>query len=132
MTTFDYSFSKPLHGEAVYPLFQQTSWAANRTPAQIQTLLDNTLINLGVWDDEKLIGFARVITDDLTRAFIEDVVVDSAYRSQGVGHGILEALLKRLAHVEELILCCEVALIPFYESVGFQVKNFTFMNKWQG
>ncbi|MCL4875004.1 MAG: GNAT family N-acetyltransferase [Anaerolineae bacterium] len=128
----NYSFSRFIRGEELHPLFQQTSWAANRTPKQIQDMLNNTPLTLGVWDEDRLIGFARVLTDDCYRALIEDVVVDSAYRNRGIGRGLMETLLKRLAHVEEILLSCEDGLIPFYQKVGFQRKTHPFLHIWKG
>jgi GNAT superfamily N-acetyltransferase len=79
-----------------------------------------------------LIGFARAVTDDLFRAYIEDVIVDEAYRGQGIGGEITRRLLERLAHVEEIALNCEDHLIPFYERFGFERFPMTHMHIWMG
>ncbi len=118
-----YSFTEPILPEVLHDLFAQTAWAKDRTLLDIQQMLDNTQLILGVWDDEHLIGFARVVTDDIYRAWIEDVVVDEKYRQQGVGSHIIEKLLKRLEHVELIILDCEESLVSFYERYKFQAKK---------
>lgn len=86
-------------------------------------MLDNTQLTLGVWDEEQLIGFARVVTDDVYRAWIEDVVVDSAYRHQGVGTHMIHKMLKRLEHVELIMLDCDPALVSFYKQHQFEKKT---------
>lgn len=126
-----YSFSKPIASEDVRRLMTQTSWAAKRSLEGIQRMLDNSLC-LGVWQDEELIGFARVVTDDIYRAFIEDVVVDGEFRGQGIGAEIMRVLLKRLEHLEDISLCCEDHLIPFYGNFGFERMTITHMHIWRG
>ncbi len=122
-TSLVYSFTEPINPESLQHLFQQTDWAKNRTPINIQRILDNTHLTLGVWDNDQLVGFARVVTDDVYRAWIEDVVVDEAYRQQGVGSQVVQKLLKRLEHVQLIMLDCVPALVPFYEKHHFQLKT---------
>ena len=122
-TRYIYSFSEPLNPEELYTLFQQTDWADTRTPLDIQLMLDRSQITLGVWDEDQLIGFARVITDDLYRAVIDDVVVDGAYRHQGVASQMLDKILKRTEHIEVVMLDCDHDLIGFYDQFGFAPKD---------
>ena len=122
-TRYIYSFSEPINPEELRQLFQQTSWAAGRGPLDIQRMLDRSQITLGVWDEDKLIAFARVITDDLFRALIDDVVVDQAFRHQGVASMMLGKILKRLEHIEIVMLDCGSELIDFYGQFGFEPKG---------
>ena len=125
---FTFSFTEPINPEMLQLLYQQVDWAASRSPLEIQHMLDNSQLTLGVWDDDKLIGFARVITDNIYRAWIEDVIVDKAYHQQGVGSHIVDKLLKRLEHIEEVTLNCVAELIPFYETHGFKSKTVASMH----
>ena len=122
-TRYIYSFTEPLNPEELHQLFQQTSWADSRTPLDIQLMLDRSQITLGVWDEDHLIGFARVITDDRYRAVVDDVVVDQAYRHrQGVASQMLGKIMKRTEHIEEVMLDCDSDLIGFYGRFGFKPK----------
>lgn len=129
---FTYSFTEPINPEHLQQLLQQTDWAKNRSPLQLQQMLDNSQLTLGVWHDDKLIGFARVVTDDIYRAWVEDVVVDAAYRHQGIGTKMIGKLLKRLEHIEDVNLHCLQDLIPFYEQHGFKAKSIASMSVYQG
>jgi GNAT superfamily N-acetyltransferase len=128
---FTFSFTEPINPEMLQLLFQQADWATNRSPLDIQQMLDNSQLTLGVWDDDKLIGFARVITDNIYRAWIEDVVVDEPYHEQGVGSHIIAKLLKRLEHIEDITLHCIAELVPFYEKHGFTNKMIASMHIMQ-
>ncbi len=126
-TRYIYSFTEPINPEELHGLLQQTGWANNRSPLDIQLMLDRSQITLGVWDEDRLIGFCRVISDDMYRALIDDVVVDSAYRGRGIASGMLKKLLIRLQHVEQIMLDCEPGLGAFYARFGFRVKRETSM-----
>lgn len=127
-----YAFDRDLPATAVAHLYQQTVWTRRRTLEQIQRMLVTTPLILAVYDGERLIGFARVLTGDLFRAYIEDVIVDEAYRGRGIGKGIMQRLMERLAHVEEITFNCEDHLVPFYEQFGFERFTMTFMHIWRG
>lgn len=118
-----YSFGEPINPEDLHRLLQQTDWAQARDPLDIQYLLDHSQLTLGVWDEERLIAFARVITDDRYRALIDDVVVDGDYRGRGIASHMLDTLLKRLEHIEQVMLDCDIELVPFYDRFGFSQKE---------
>ncbi len=122
-TRYIYSFTEPINPEELRRLLLQTSWAKDRGPLDIQQMLDRSQITLGVWHEDQLIGFSRVITDDLYRALIDDVVVDRAYRKQGVAAEMLEKILKRTQHVEIVMLDCDANLAGFYGKFGFKQKG---------
>ncbi len=42
-------------------------------------------IAIGVWKENELIGFARVVSDGVFRAYLEDVVVHESVRNKGIG-----------------------------------------------
>ena len=86
-------------------------------------MLDRSQITLGVWHEDQLIGFSRVLTDDRYRALIDDVVVDSAYREQGVATEMLDRILKRTQHIEIVMLDCGSDLADFYRKFGFERKG---------
>jgi predicted GNAT family N-acyltransferase len=87
---------------------------------------------VGAWQDGRLVGFARVITDGVYRALLEDVVVDETLRGQGIGQALVERMLERLTHVQQILLVCGEHLIPFYAPFGFQLMTMPVMQLWKG
>ncbi len=122
-TAYVFSFTEPINPEDLLTLYQQTDWAKTRGTLDIQRMLDNSQITLGVWADDRLIAFARVVTDDVYRALIDDVVVDAAFRGQGIGSQMIEKLLKRQQHVEVVMLDCDPDLADYYARSGFYIKK---------
>jgi len=74
----------------------QAYWAQGRAIETVQRAIDNSL-NFGLYKNNQLIGFARVVTDYATFAWIADVFVLSEHRGQGLSKWIMEVIL---AHPE--------------------------------
>ena len=125
------SFDRPLPLADVQRLLAQTDWAAQRTPADLQTMLAGSVC-AGAWQDDRLVGFARAITDGVYRALLEDVVVDESLRGQGIGRALVETLLERLAPVQQILLVCGDHLIPYYGQFGFERMALPVMQLWKG
>ena len=67
-------------------LLKMTYWANHRSTDTIEKSMRNSSC-FGIWSDEeqKLIGFARVISDYATTWYLCDVIIDPAYQHQGLG-----------------------------------------------
>ncbi len=67
-------------------LLKMTYWANHRSAETIEKSMRNSAC-FGIWsdDEQKLIGFARVISDYATTWYLCDVIIDPAYRHQGLG-----------------------------------------------
>ena len=70
----------------------QSYWAQGRPIQTVQRSLDNSL-NFGLYKNNQQIGFARVVTDYATFAWIADVFVLPEYRGQGLSKWLVEVIL---------------------------------------
>jgi GNAT superfamily N-acetyltransferase len=102
-------------------LYANEHWTSTRTLPDVRKMLSNSSKMFGLWDEEsrQLMAFARVITDDVYRALICDVIVHPAARGLGLGRRLIEEILEQLKHVERVELYCREDKIPFYEKLGF-------------
>lgn len=105
-------------------LLETTAWAADRGVAGVAAMLARTDVVVGLVDrdaDDRLVAFARALTDGTYRAFVYDVVVAEAHRGEGLGAAVVEALLEHelVRDVECVDLYCQSALVDFYERWGF-------------
>ncbi len=55
----------------------------------LKKMLKNS-IAIGVWEENELVGFARVVSDGVFRAYIEDVVVHESVRNKGIERRCLQ------------------------------------------
>jgi len=104
-------------------LFASAWWAIDRTTADVSRMLagSDLIVALVHSETERLVAFARVITDDVYLAVVLDVIVAPAARGSGVGAILMEAIVghPRLADVDSVELVCQPALFPFYRRWGF-------------
>jgi GNAT superfamily N-acetyltransferase len=104
-------------------LFQSGWWTATRDRASVDRLIDGSDVVVGLIDlvPDRLVGFARSITDGVFLAVVLDVIVDPAHRATGLGARLMDELLaaEALKSVESIELVCQPELIAFYERWGF-------------
>ncbi len=76
--------------EDIVRLLRTTYWAGQRSVEKIGASLRHSDC-YGVWleEEEKLAGFARVITDYATTYYLCDVVIDEDCRGQGLGTALI-------------------------------------------
>lgn len=67
-------------------------WAQGRTFETVQRALDNSL-NFGVYLGAAQVGFARVVTDYATFAWVADVFVLPEQRGRGLSKWLMEVIL---------------------------------------
>ena len=68
----------------IHQFLSNSYWAKGRSLETVQQSMENSHC-FGLFDRTKQIGFARVITDYSTFAYLADVFVDENYRGQGLG-----------------------------------------------
>ena len=54
--------------------------------------MENSLV-FGVYRDEEQAGFARVVTDPATFAYLADVFIVGAHRGMGLGKWLMQVIL---------------------------------------
>ncbi len=71
--------------------------------------------------DDELVGFARVLSDRVYKAFIFDVIVAPDSREAGLGAELINWILSepKLSSVRHFELYCAPEMRPFYERWGF-------------
>ena len=73
-------------------LSQQSYWAEGIPRDVVERSIRNSL-GFGVYDDDRQVGFARVVTDRATFAYLADVFVLEAQRGRGLSKWLLECVL---------------------------------------
>ena len=102
-------------------LSEESYWAKNIPRDLVETSIANSLC-FGAYDGDAQVGFARVITDYATFAYVGDVFVVATHRGAGVGKELMAAItahpsLQRLRRWHLLTRDAH----RLYEQFGFQV-----------
>ena len=117
---YRYEFNAPISPAALADLRQAVGW--NRMERDLADPRLRNAFHLCAWDGERLIGYAAVVSNGVTDAYIQDVMVHPDCQKQGVGTQLMERVLARLK-AEGLYMVSVIygdeALRPFYEKFGF-------------
>ncbi|PEP10109.1 GNAT family N-acetyltransferase [Bacillus wiedmannii] len=89
MYTYKLQHEQPICVGKIKKLYDSVGWWPERKEIDIQKMLKHS-IAIGVWEENELIGFARVVSDGVFRAYIEDVVVHEIVRNKGIGEKLLK------------------------------------------
>lgn len=104
-------------------LSQKSYWAQGRSLEVIKRGIENSL-NFGIYQGRKQVGFARVVTDYATFAWLADVFVLEEHRGQGLGKWLIEVILShpRLQGFRRWALATKDAH-ELYRNFGFDELN---------
>lgn len=110
--------------DEVVSLLKTTYWANKRSKEQIRKSMEHSSC-YGVYldDEQKLVGFARVISDFATTYYLADVVIDQAYRHQGLGKALVSYIvsLPEYTGLRGLLLTKDAH--GLYEKYGFETVD---------
>lgn len=116
--------------EDIVRLLRMTYWADKRTLEQIdKSTRNSSCYGIYIEAEEKLVGFARVISDYATSYYLCDVVIDNDYRHRGLGTALISYIVQ-LPQYEGLrgILITRDAH-TLYQKFGYEVLNDCVMVK---
>jgi N-acetylglutamate synthase-like GNAT family acetyltransferase len=109
-----------MDGVAIHDfLSKYSSWSANIPLERVQTSIDNSL-NFGLFHNDKQIGFARIISDFSTIAYLGDIYILERYRGLGLSKKLMNLIMEHpnLQGLRRWILLTSTAEW-LYEKYGF-------------
>ncbi len=130
MYTYKLQHEQPICVGKIKTLYDSVGWWPERKEIDIEKMLKNS-IAIGVWKENELIGFARIVSDGVFRAYIEDVVVHESVRNKGIGENMLTMLLEEISHIHIVSLFCGEKLLQFYGEQQFQATKQIVMHRNQ-
>ncbi len=100
-------------------LAEESYWAEGRPRGVVERSLANS-INLGLYEGDRQLGFARIITDRATFAWVCDVFVLREGRGRGLGTWLMECVVQHpeLKSLRRILLATRDAH-DIYRRVGF-------------
>lgn len=103
-------------------LYRHEWWTNQRREEEVARMLQHTDLVVGLCaDNGRLVGFTRVLTDQVFKAVIFDVIIAREHRGAGLGKRLLDYVLDHpmVAGVRHVELYCKPEMIPFYKKWGF-------------
>ena len=90
-----------------------------------QKALDNTFYSVSIYDDDKIIGYGRLIGDTICFLYIQDIMVKPEYQGNKIGTLIMNKLLEKVNQIKKenpelrVYLGASKNREKFYERFGF-------------
>lgn len=85
---------------------------------RIDKMLKNSNIILTAWDQDKLVGVSRAVTDFSFCCYLSDLAVDLDYQKKGIGKRLIAETHLAATHATTLILLAAPDAINYYSKIG--------------
>ena len=110
--------------EDIVRLLRMTYWAEKR-PIEIieQSIRNSSCYGLYLEEADKLVGFARVISDYATTYYLCDVIIDTEYQHKGLGTALVSYInsLPEFSGLRGVLITRDAQAL--YRKFGFEVMN---------
>ncbi|MBE5813294.1 MAG: GNAT family N-acetyltransferase [Clostridiales bacterium] len=109
-------------------LYDAVGWGAYDEEIS-QKALANNVYSVSIYDEEKIIGYGRIIGDGIVFLYIHDVMVLPEYQSKGIGTKIMNKLLEYIKKLKNenpylrVYLGASKGREDFYKKFGFITRN---------
>ena len=99
---------------------ERSYWAVGIPRSLMERAIQNSLC-FGVYDQQRQVGFARLVTDYATFGYLADVFIDEAYR----GRSLSKKLMEFIFSIEEISVFRRMILLTrdahgLYQQYGFK------------
>jgi len=130
---------KDLPVKQLHHLFFSAGWAGSEIIPDTDILkvfnipfINSTLV-ISAWENERLIGAVRVLSDKFIRSVIYDLVIDPDYKNKGIGKELVKRCIDHFPDTEWLVQT-EKHISGYYEKMGFEIYDdvvLTIPSKYQ-
>lgn len=105
--------------DLIHDFLTKCYWAEGIPRDVVQRSIENALC-FGVFEDDRQVGFARVISDYATYAYVGDVFILESHRGRGLGKQLMRAIMShpRLQNLRRWSLVTQDAH-ELYQQFGF-------------
>ncbi len=114
-------------------MYADAAWiSADDDFSFINSALAGSFLAAGAFENGRLIGMGRVLSDGVSDAYIQDVVVTPEFRGRGIGGKLVMFLVEELEKrgVDWIALAGEPGTEKFYSKLGFEKKEGFILWKW--
>ena len=103
-------------------LYDAVGWTGyTRDPEALARAIAGSSHVVTAMRGDQLVGLARCVSDDVSIAYIQDIIVAPTCQRMGLGRALVLDCLERYAHVRQLVLLTDdrPEQLAFYASLGF-------------
>ena len=116
----EYQTNPSASPESIAALRRSVGWGGMEAELRNPALRD--YLTIACYDGDELVGFLDVVSNGVTDAYIQDVMVRPDYQGGGIGTELMNRAMERLKNDRIYMISViygEESLRPFYERFGF-------------
>ena len=98
---------------------QKRIWGDPEKRKEIEKSIENSYCYIACTGENKIVGFARIITDFVTTFYLMDVIVEEVYRGHGIGKMLMDTIMEDVGNLYGILHTDSAQ--RFYEAYGFAV-----------
>jgi GNAT superfamily N-acetyltransferase len=87
---------------------------------RMQLMLDHGNVLVTAWDEDRLVGVSRALTDFAFCCYLSDLAVDESYQKQGIGKRLIDETHQAAGTHTTLILLAAPAAKDYYPKIGME------------
>ena len=114
-----YRYNEAVSAKALSDLRESVGW--NRMESEYSNPLMTSYYHIAVYEDGKLVGYIDSVSNGVTDAYIQDLMVHPDYQGKGLGTELMNQMIAYLKENRIYIISVvfEESLKPFYDRFGF-------------
>lgn len=114
-----YRINEPVSAKQIADLRQCVGW--NRMESAYKNPIMTSYAHIAVYDNDQLIGYIDSVSNGVTDAYIQDLMIHPDYQGQGIGTELMNRMIAYLKEKRIFMISVvyEEALRGFYKKFGF-------------
>lgn len=85
-------------------LYSSVGWFAyTNEMTNLTKAIDNSLLVITAWQDERLVGLIRTVGDGYTILYIQDILVHPDFQNQKIGTTLMTMVLAKYSHIRQKV-----------------------------
>jgi len=127
---YDEEVQDRFDADSILSLYKEADWwgdCSDQDISTIERMIRGSFIFAGIFLDDNLVGMARVLSDGVSDAYIQDVFVKEIHRGKGIGKKVVVLLIEEIkkAGIDWIGLIGKPGTGYFYNRCGFsRMKDF--------
>ena len=115
-----YEINNPISAKQIADLRESVGW--NRMEESYKDLKMTNLFHIACYENDLLIGYVCVVSNNVTDAYIQDLMVHPFYQNKGIGTSLMNQTISKIKEKKIYMISViygEESLRKFYEKFGF-------------
>lgn len=122
-----YSFDIKPAADLIIDLYDKAGLPRpTRDSARIQTMYDHSNLVVTAWDNERLIGVSRSITDWVWSCYLADLAIHPDYQKMGIGKELIRLTKEKLGAKCMILLLSVPDAMTYYPKIGMVKEDRAF------